>query len=239
MLCKRGFVPRLHVRLFYRRIDMEITYAILIDGGFVRSKLGSKKKPLSAVVIGSLIHAIESALQARFQQTHLHLHRTYFYDARPLQTRLRHPLTGNERNLASSPMARNNAALHRDLEQVPFLALRYGHLRCRGWVLHDRWIKRALQQGVDQISSIEEADVVPRIEQKGVDMRIGLDIASLTLKKHVDLIVLVTADSDFVPAMKFARREGVQLCLVRLEHGVTDDLLEHADLDLEVVLTIP
>ena len=49
-------------------------------------------------------------------------------------------------------------------------------------------------------------------------MRVGLDIASLTLKKQVDVIVLVTGDSDFVPAMKFARCEGAQLFLVTLGH---------------------
>ena len=59
-------------------------------------------------------------------------------------------------------------------------------------------------------------------------MRIGLDIASLTLKKHV-IIVLVTGDSDFVPAMKFARREGAQLFLVALGSQVTDDVREHCD----------
>ena len=47
-------------------------------------------------------------------------------------------------------------------------------------------------------------------------MRVGLDIASLTLKKQVEVIVLVTGDSDFVPAMKFARREGA---LIR-RHGL-------------------
>jgi uncharacterized LabA/DUF88 family protein len=61
-------------------------------------------------------------------------------------------------------------------------------------------------------------------------MRIGLDIASLTLKKIVHVIVLVTADSDFVPAMKFARREGAQLFLVTLGHGIRIGLREHADL---------
>jgi uncharacterized LabA/DUF88 family protein len=39
-------------------------------------------------------------------------------------------------------------------------------------------------------------------------MRIGLDIASMTLKHQVDTLVLVTGDSDFVPAAKLARREG-------------------------------
>lgn len=75
---------------------------------------------------------------------------------------------------------------------------------------------------------------MPNVHQKGVDMRVGLDIASLTLKKHVDVIVLVTGDSDFVPAMKFARREGVQLFLVSLGHPIVDEMREHADLVLEM-----
>jgi uncharacterized protein (TIGR00288 family) len=72
--------------------------------------------------------------------------------------------------------------------------------------------KRALRSAASRIE-IESVDFEPEIRQKGVDMRIGLDIASLTLKHHVQTIVLVTADSDFIPAMKFARREGAQLFL--------------------------
>jgi uncharacterized LabA/DUF88 family protein len=71
-------------------------------------------------------------------------------------------------------------------------------------------------------------------QQKGVDMRIGLDIAALTLKRHADIIVLVAGDSDFVPAMKFARREGAQLFLVTLGHAIRSEMREHADLSLEV-----
>ena len=66
-------------------------------------------------------------------------------------------------------------------------------------------------------------------------MRIGLDIASLTLKKQVQVIVLVTADSDFIPAMKFARREGAQLFLITLGHGIKDGMREHADLVIDAV----
>ena len=47
--------------------------------------------------------------------------------------------------------------------------------------------------------------------QKGVDMRIGLDIASMAFKRQVDQIVLIAGDSDFVPAAKLARREGIEL----------------------------
>jgi uncharacterized LabA/DUF88 family protein len=80
---------------------------------------------------------------------------------------------------------------------------------------------------------ISSAQIQPSIRQKGVDMRIGLDIASLTLKRHAQVIVLVTADSDFIPAMKFARREGAQLFLVTLGHGIKDGMREHADLVID------
>ena len=63
-------------------------------------------------------------------------------------------------------------------------------------------------------------------------MRIGLDIASLALKQQVDILVLVTGDSDFVPPMKFARREGIQFAIVTLGHKVHQDLLEHVDFSL-------
>lgn len=82
--------------------------------------------------------------------------------------------------------------------------------------------------------SVTAEDLLPNVQQKGVDMRVGLDIASLTLKRQVEVIVLVTGDSDFIPAMKFARREGAQLFLVALGHNVLDEMREHADLMLEL-----
>ncbi|CAI07304.1 hypothetical protein ebB63 [Aromatoleum aromaticum EbN1] len=60
-------------------------------------------------------------------------------------------------------------------------------------------------------------------------MRIGLDIASLTLKKQADTIVLVAGDSDFVPAAQLARREGMEFILDPLWQKVNDDLFEHID----------
>lgn len=67
------------------------------------------------------------------------------------------------------------------------------------------------------------------LKQKGVDIRIGIDIAALALKKQVDTIVLVSGDSDFVPAAKLARREGIDVVLDPLWQKVNDDLYEHID----------
>jgi uncharacterized LabA/DUF88 family protein len=77
--------------------------------------------------------------------------------------------------------------------------------------------------------AIEAHHVALDLRQKGVDMRIGLDIASLTLKKLAKTIVLIAGDSDFVPAAKLARREGLQFILDPMWQKVNDDLYEHID----------
>ena len=105
-----------------------------------------------------------------------------------------------------------------------------GIVQFRGWTLK----AGLLAQATDSQVALGPEDIVPNVQQKGVDMRIGLDIASLTLKQHVQVIVLVTGDSDFIPAMKFARREGAQLFLVTLGHKVTPEMREHSDMILNV-----
>lgn len=76
---------------------------------------------------------------------------------------------------------------------------------------------------------LQAGDIALGLRQKGVDMRIAIDIASLTLKKQVRTIVLVSGDSDFVPAAKPARREGMEFILDPLWQRVNDDLFEHID----------
>ncbi|WP_446449578.1 NYN domain-containing protein [Tuanshanicoccus lijuaniae] len=60
-------------------------------------------------------------------------------------------------------------------------------------------------------------------------MRIGLDIATLAFKQQVDKIVLIAGDSDFVPAAKLARREGVDFVLDSLGSKIKDNLSLHID----------
>jgi len=60
-------------------------------------------------------------------------------------------------------------------------------------------------------------------------MRIGLDIASMAFKRQVDQIILIAGDSDFVPAAKLARREGIDFVLDPLWASIRPDLHEHVD----------
>lgn len=60
-------------------------------------------------------------------------------------------------------------------------------------------------------------------------MKIGLDVAWISYEKTFDRIVMVTADSDFVPAIKVARRCGVFVYLLTLNHGILKSLSKNAD----------
>lgn len=79
------------------------------------------------------------------------------------------------------------------------------------------------------LDEITEKDFVFVSQQKGVDMRIGVDIASMAYKKQVNQIILIAGDSDFVPAAKLARREGIDFILDPMWANIQEDLFEHID----------
>lgn len=225
MTYKRGFVPHLHsanfisgALLMYQR-----RYALLLDAGFVKRKL----RPFSADALQRLVEAIQ-----RQESLAGHpLHRIYYYDAAPLGRAVEHPVDGSTIEYSNTQVFKESKELHDQVARLPHFAFRRGECTHDGWHAKFRALKNAGKyDATTGTLSLKLDDLKPVIRQKGVDMRIGMDIAALTLKKHVEVIVLVTADSDFVPAMKFARREGAQLYLFSLGHGARDEMFENADL---------
>jgi len=135
------------------------------------------------------------------------------------------PFGGPCVDLGQSASHAHNTRLHAQLAKQEYFALRLGELAVRGWKPAAR-----LQNIKGQTLELTKDNVKLDIQQKGVDMRIGLDIASLTLKKISQIIVLVTGDSDFIPAMKFARREGAQLMLFTLGNPISQRMFDHSDM---------
>lgn len=89
--------------------------------------------------------------------------------------------------------------------------------------------KKERMNGNNEIKDLDEKDFTLSLVQKGVDMKIGLDIATLAYKKLVDKIVLIVGDSDFVPAAKLARTEGIDFVLDSLGADIRDSLSLHID----------
>jgi uncharacterized LabA/DUF88 family protein len=202
-----------------------LKYAILIDAGFIKRKMGSHRQPLDILGVNAFVAAVRVHEALRGMQ----LYRVYWYDAPPLRCRVSKPLRGGQVDFSKTRLGRANERLMTDLGVLPFVSIRRGDLAFRGWKVRQGKLPDHEVQVI-----VTAAEIEPIVHQKGVDMRLGLDIASLALKAHVEVIVLVTGDSDFVPAMKFARREGVQVFLVTFGHPVRDDMLEHSDLLLNV-----
>ena len=135
-------------------------------------------------------------------------------------------MSGQKIEFGATPAFIRNTRLIDRIENAPDVAVRRGTLVHQGWQLGHASVTGMLA-GTKQ--SVRPQDVVPKVRQKGVDMRIGLDIASLALKRLVSTIALVTGDSDIVPAMKLARREGMRVLLDPLSHPVRPELKVHAD----------
>ena len=60
-------------------------------------------------------------------------------------------------------------------------------------------------------------------------MRIGLDAAAIAYGHHVDQIILIAGDSDFLPVAKMARRNGIDFILDPMKQIPKANLLEHID----------
>jgi len=68
-----------------------------------------------------------------------------------------------------------------------------------------------------------------RYVEKGVDMRIGVDMLSLTSRGLVDVPVLVSGDGDLVEAIKAVKELGRHVELATLPRGRSWELVQAAD----------
>jgi len=119
----------------------------------------------------------------------------------------------------------------REIGALPSVALRRGVVVGRKWEIKEAVTDRLLAAPHATVTLAAD-DIRFGLEQKGVDMRSGMDFATLSLKQLVDRIILISGDTDMVPAMKLARREGIQVCLVQVgsRGRLAPSLIEHADL---------
>lgn len=206
-------------------------YAVLLDGGFVIKKLCQRSSPMVFPTADD-IEALSTSIARHACVADQTLLRIYFYHANPAAGVLKNPIDGSTVDLSKTETFKQNESLLDTLELRPDFALRLGDLSTHAWRLGDRALKSLLKKP----RPVQANDLVPNIEQKGVDLRIGLDIARLALTRSVQSIVAITGDSDLIPAFKFARREGIRVFLCHFDHGVKRELKAHADRVIEIQL---
>ena len=134
----------------------------------------------------------------------VHLLRTYFYNCLPWQ--------GSPPTDAERERYRKARRFHTGLENLPRYKVREGVLKKR-----------------DDGSESET-----RFEQKRVDLMLGLDLATLSLKGHIQHAAVISGDNDFVPAFDLARTEGVLLWLFHDRSSTSHELRNAADEHVEI-----
>lgn len=181
--------------------------AVLIDGGHLRALAKNAKRPYDPDLIEKAAHACVEADEI--------LLRALYYDCAPYAGIARKPVSGETIEFKGSD------AWLKDLASRDQFAVRRGILKFRGFKPKRVPVAPA---------TLTDDDFKPDFEQKGVDMRIGLDIANFANQRSVDRIILVTGDTDCIPAMKHGRIAGLQIVLIEFEnHRVAPELLWHSD----------
>jgi uncharacterized LabA/DUF88 family protein len=182
--------------------------AILIDGGhlrYVAQKAGYVYDP-----------AFIEGFAKNCRLTDEEVFRILYYDCAPYSGKAKLPVSGQIQSFTGSDQWLV------DLSKRELFAVRRGVLKFRGF--------KPKIIPIPAGTALQDADFTPYFEQKGVDMRIGLDIALFSTNRAVDRVVLVSNDTDCVPALKHGRRAGLQIAITELPgQTVAAELLSHAD----------
>lgn len=219
-----------------RTFFMTPRFSILIDGGFFSKyfRHENKRYPGADDVETIVFRLIENCPEVSEKE----LLRAFYYDASPILKKIKNPVTGTELNLGTTPLARETLRLHQALARKANFALRLGELKVFNWTATLDSKTHKLIPGTKTIETKLD-DWKPAINQKGVDLRIGLDVAGMAFRKTVETIILFSGDTDLIPAMKLARKEGLRVITVIPDKGnLASSLIEHSDASVKISLKI-
>jgi uncharacterized LabA/DUF88 family protein len=158
------------------------------------------------------------------------IYRIFYYDTEPLDKKGHNPITKKPVDFKKTPVAEAQYKLLDSIKRTPNFALRLGKTvwRSNSWVLDPIKFDALLSKKIT-VDELAERDVRPLIQQKAVDMKMGLDIASIATKRLADTLIVISGDADIVPALKLARQEGMIVGLDPLWNPVQPELSEHVD----------
>lgn len=203
--------------------------AILVDGGFYRKRahyLWGKKTGQQRA------RELSEYCKKHLKEPHTthDLYRIFYYDCPPITKKVYHPLLAKTVDFSQSDVYKWTEEFLKQLKSERKFALRLGYLNeeFAQYDLKQSTLKKLIKKEI-LVDDLSADDFIFNAKQKGVDMRIGVDIASLAYKKQVQQIVLISGDSDFVPAAKLARREGIDFVLDPMNSPIKADLHEHID----------
>lgn len=206
-----------------------IRVAILIDGGFFIKRYDKLYNPRRSKTAEEIVTDLYTIAHAHVGKNN-YLYRIFYYDCEPFEKKIHNPISHKCIDFSKTEAAKRQRSIFEELKRKRKVALRLGKLKDnKNWMLYPQKLDQLLK-GEIKFEDITENDIFYVLKQKGIDMKIGVDITSLALKHFVDKIVLISGDSDFVPAAKLARREGIDFVLDPMNSThIENSLYEHID----------
>ena len=205
--------------------------AIIVDGQFLLHRIRDAQSSTQYPNLEDQYNFLTNLINSNDEE----LFRIFYYQGSPNKQTVDKPISKDKINFSESKINKYSSNLITELLNKDFVAMRLGDTFFRGWKLKNPVLEKIRKGIIKDTSKLTDDDFTPDFQQKGVDIKIGLDVAWLSNNNIVDRIYMVTGDADFIPALKQARRDGIQIKLVKIgTKKINNDLLKHSDFILDL-----
>ena len=212
-------------------------YVILIDGYFLEKNIQLKFKLEKTELT---IYYIRNFCRFIFNHKgNDDVSKIYYYDSLPIITNeLQNPINSNYNSYNEFEYKYYNfkSSLFNNIENIRderdpegknnIFVVKLGYTTATNWEVK----KNFLVDG----HKIQASSVIPKYSQKLVDILLSMDLILLSQTKEIEIIFIVTNDSDFYPAIEQALKLNTKVILVtfsnvniskKLKNIVTDILI--------------
>jgi uncharacterized LabA/DUF88 family protein len=206
--------------------------AILIDGPFFVKRVRQifpQSVHYDGRTMADLVWRLSAAHLFERNQPKRHLFRIFFYDSPGCEQKVALPVSKTLIEIGKTKEGQFKNAFHRQLQRKRKLTLRLGEpLEVSGWRLREDAQNDLLNKSVT-IDELEDGDFLPSGSPRGLELRMGVDLASLSYKRQVQQVVLVTGDGFFSAASELVRHEGIDIVLDPMWQNIPEELFAHID----------
>lgn len=203
--------------------------AIIVDGGYYRVRAQDLWGKKAAQARADELYEY-CLMHIKLPAEPRDLYRIFYYDCPPMMRSMIHPLTQKTIEYAKMTGKNWTEYFFNALLEKRKVALRMGELAesTAKYVLKDIVLEKLIAKEMT-VDELKESDFWLDVKQKGVDMRIGLDVALLAQNRLVDQVILIAGDSDFLPVVKMARKSGIDVLLDPMKQRTKKNMQEHVD----------
>ena len=206
--------------------------AILIDGPFFVKRVRQifpQSVHFDGKAMADLVWRLSAAHLFERNQPKRHLFRIFFYDSPCCDQKITLPVSKTAIEISKTKEGQFKNAFHRQLQRKRKLTLRLGEpLEVSGWRLRDDVQNDLLQKNLI-VEELEDSDFLPAGIPRGLELRMGVDLASLSYKRQVQQVVLMTGDGFFSAASELVRHEGIDIVLDPMWQNIPEEMFAHID----------